>query len=112
MAAASNLTLLMKVFEQEKELFWRDNASLDEEELQRRWSLETGNLRSLLGAPQIDLTTANGTILQPPVPTSSATSMKREQSVGLAPFLPLALSSLGTGIRSSPGPRANEISIE
>ncbi|CAL8582641.1 hypothetical protein XPA_008295 [Xanthoria parietina] len=80
MAAASNLTLLMKVFEQEKELFWRDNASLDEEELQRRWSLETGNLRSLLGAPQIDLTTANGTILQPPVPTSSATSMKREQS--------------------------------
>lgn len=81
MAAESNLTLLLKVFEQEKELFWRSNASLDEEELQRRWSAETGNIRSLLGAPQTDQTTAEATILQPPVPTSSAPLMKREQSV-------------------------------
>ncbi|KAI4248644.1 MAG: hypothetical protein L6R42_009214 [Xanthoria sp. 1 TBL-2021] len=80
MAAESNLTLLLKVFEQEKELFWRSNASLDEEELQRRWSAETGNIRSLLGAPQTNQTTAEATILQPPVPTSSAPSMEREQS--------------------------------
>ncbi|KAL8643762.1 MAG: hypothetical protein Q9226_008137 [Calogaya cf. arnoldii] len=80
MATESNLTLLAKVFEQEKELFWRNNASLDDEELQQRWSAKTGNIRSLLGAPQIDPTTAKGTILQPPVPTSSAPSVKREQS--------------------------------
>ncbi len=81
MAAASNLTLLMKVFEQEKELFWRNNASLNEEERQRRWSAETGNLRSLLGAAETDQPAASDEILQVTVPTSSAMSMKREQSV-------------------------------
>ncbi|KAL8916957.1 MAG: hypothetical protein Q9172_006041 [Xanthocarpia lactea] len=80
MAAASNLTLLMKVFQQEKELFWRNNASLNEEERQRRWSAETGNLRSLLGAAETDQPAANDEILQVSVPTSSAMSMKREHS--------------------------------
>lgn len=111
MGAESNLTLLMKVFEQEKELFWRNNASLDEEELQRRWSAETGNIRSLLGAPHIHQTTVEGTILQPPVPTSSVPSMKREQSVGSAPLSRRAPSSLGTGIQRNPEPRTNQSSI-
>ncbi|KAL8881117.1 MAG: hypothetical protein Q9192_007872, partial [Flavoplaca navasiana] len=80
MAAASGLTLLMKVFEQEKELFWRTNASLGEQELQRRWSAETGDIRSLLDGPQLHQTTANGIILQPTGTTSSALSMEGEQS--------------------------------
>lgn len=81
MAAVSGLTLLMKVFEQEKELFWRTNASLGEQELQRRWSAETGDIRSFLDGPQVHPTTANGIILQPTVTTPSAPSMEGEQSV-------------------------------
>ncbi|KAL8697491.1 MAG: hypothetical protein Q9224_002284 [Gallowayella concinna] len=77
MAAASNLSLLMKVFEQEKELFWRNNASLDEEELQRRWSAETGKLRSLMGTAETD---KNSTIATPIPQTPSVTVMKREPS--------------------------------
>lgn len=81
MAAVSGLTLLMKVFEQEKELFWRTNASLGEQELQRRWSAETGDIRSLLDGPQVHHTTANGIILQPTGTTSSAPSMEGEPLV-------------------------------
>ncbi|KAL8734025.1 MAG: hypothetical protein Q9166_001786 [cf. Caloplaca sp. 2 TL-2023] len=81
MAAASNLTLLMKVFEQEKELFWRNNASLTEEELQRRWSAETGKFRSILGSAETDEDTSPTTApLVPPrtLPTSSDPVIKRE----------------------------------
>ncbi|KAL8772296.1 MAG: hypothetical protein Q9209_002508 [Squamulea sp. 1 TL-2023] len=78
MAAASNLTLLMTVFEQEKELFWRNNASLNEEERQRRWSAETGKLRSLLGTVGTNQTPTDNTISHTPAPTSSAPTLKQE----------------------------------
>ncbi|KAL8807086.1 MAG: hypothetical protein Q9182_000919 [Xanthomendoza sp. 2 TL-2023] len=77
MATASNLTLLMKVFEQEKELFWRNNASLSEEELHQRWSEETGKFRSLMGTAETD---KNSTVATTLPPTPSVTVMKREPS--------------------------------
>ncbi|KAL8949031.1 MAG: hypothetical protein Q9222_004827 [Ikaeria aurantiellina] len=86
MATTSNLTLLMKVFEQEKELFWRNNATLTEEELQQRWSAETGKFHSLLGSVAPDSTSSSTTTTitqsksQQPVPKTSAPVMKREVS--------------------------------
>ncbi|KAL8991926.1 MAG: hypothetical protein Q9169_007528, partial [Polycauliona sp. 2 TL-2023] len=80
MASTSNLTLLMEVFEKEKQLFWSKNASLGEEEVQRKWSAETGDFRSLLGAPEANQSTANATTAPMTVPTSSTPLMEREQS--------------------------------
>lgn len=76
MAATSNLTLLMKVFEQEKALFWMNNPGLPEEELQRKWAAQTGKFHSILGTP-----TPDETIPRYPLSSSSAPRMKREQSV-------------------------------
>ncbi|KAL8984980.1 MAG: hypothetical protein Q9177_004562, partial [Variospora cf. flavescens] len=56
MASTSNLTLLVKVLEQEKELFWRENAALTEEELQQKWARNTGQFRPILGAMTPDET--------------------------------------------------------
>ncbi|KAL8939591.1 MAG: hypothetical protein Q9216_003271 [Gyalolechia sp. 2 TL-2023] len=75
MAVTSNLTLLMKVFEQEKALFWMNNPDLPEEELQQKWAAQTGKFRSLLGTSTPDETTPRH-----PLPISSALRMKREQS--------------------------------
>ncbi|KAL8838365.1 MAG: hypothetical protein Q9170_002172 [Blastenia crenularia] len=79
MATTSNLTLLMKVFEQEKELFWVKNAGLSEEVLQQMWAAQTGKFRSILGTS----TSADETAPSDPPPTSSAPSMKRGQSENL-----------------------------
>ncbi|KAI4178013.1 MAG: hypothetical protein LQ343_000097 [Gyalolechia ehrenbergii] len=79
MAATSNLTLLMKVFEQEKALFWMNNPGLPEEELQRKWAAQTGKFHSILGTP-----TPDETIPRYPLSSSSAPRMKREQSDNLA----------------------------
>lgn len=76
MAATSNLTLLMKVFEQEKELFWMNNAGLAEEELQQKWAAHTGSFRSILGT-----TTPEEMTARHPLSASSVPMMKREQSV-------------------------------
>ncbi|KAI4193235.1 MAG: hypothetical protein LQ348_002918 [Seirophora lacunosa] len=73
MAAASNLTLLMKVFEQEKELFWRDNAALTEEELQQKWALETGKFRPILGALTPDETSPRHSALPTPATDTERT---------------------------------------
>ncbi|KAL8920351.1 MAG: hypothetical protein Q9208_006322 [Pyrenodesmia sp. 3 TL-2023] len=66
MASTSNLTLIMKVLEQEREMFWINNAGMPEEELQQRWAQETGNFRPLLG------TTTPDDIAPRHTPTSSA----------------------------------------
>ncbi|KAL9029979.1 MAG: hypothetical protein Q9196_001845 [Gyalolechia fulgens] len=79
MAATSNLTLLMKVFEQEKELFWMNHPGLAEEELQQKWSAQTGKFRSILGT-----TTPDETTPRHPPPSSSTSRMEREQSENLA----------------------------
>ncbi|KAL8712479.1 MAG: hypothetical protein Q9220_003327 [cf. Caloplaca sp. 1 TL-2023] len=87
MATTSNLTLLMKVFEQEKELFWRNNATLTEEELQQRWSAETDKFHSVLGSvvPDSTSTSSSSTIVQsksqqPRSTTTSVPMMEREVS--------------------------------
>ncbi|KAL8705808.1 MAG: hypothetical protein Q9201_001095 [Fulgogasparrea decipioides] len=67
MAASSSLSLMVNVLKQEKELFWRKNADLTEDELEQRWSVETSSVRSLTEAPA-------------KAPTQSAPSMKREPS--------------------------------
>ncbi|KAL8723389.1 MAG: hypothetical protein Q9225_000305 [Loekoesia sp. 1 TL-2023] len=79
MAATSNLTLLMKVFEQEKEIFWMNNAGLAEEELQQKWAAHTGRFRSILGT-----TTSEEMTPIHPLSASSAPMMKREQSENMA----------------------------
>ncbi|KAL8668732.1 MAG: hypothetical protein Q9168_006650 [Polycauliona sp. 1 TL-2023] len=88
MATTSNLSLLVEVFEKEKQIFWHRNASLGEEELQRRWAAETGNFRSLLKAPEANQSTTHTMPHQPTVPTSSGSSMKREQSAVRATPIP------------------------
>ncbi|KAL9598136.1 MAG: hypothetical protein Q9219_004692 [cf. Caloplaca sp. 3 TL-2023] len=82
MDTSSSLTLLMKVFEQEKELFWVNNTGLPEEELQKRWAAQTGEFRSILGASTSDRTTPGH-----PPSSSTAPKMKREQSENVEPAL-------------------------
>lgn len=72
MANPSTLTILARVFEQEKELFLRDNPNLDEEELQRRWDAKTSSFRSPLG---ITATSPQPTKAQP-IPTLPTPTMK------------------------------------
>lgn len=65
----------MKVFQQEKELFWRDNAALTEEELQERWAVETSKFRSLLGTAATEATPRHA------IPPSAAPNVEREPPV-------------------------------
>ncbi|KAI4177873.1 MAG: hypothetical protein LQ346_007612 [Caloplaca aetnensis] len=76
MASSSNLTRIMKVLEQEKEIFWIHNAGLSEEELQRRWTEELGSYRPLLGTTTLDDDTTPRHTSTP----SAITSMERRHT--------------------------------
>lgn len=77
MAATSNLTLLLKVIEQEKELFWRNNAGVTDEERQQMWAAETDRFRPLLGTMPPDDTSLAHTTSR----TSATPSMERRHTV-------------------------------
>ncbi|KAL8757550.1 MAG: hypothetical protein Q9184_004179 [Pyrenodesmia sp. 2 TL-2023] len=82
MGSTSNLTLIMKVLEQEREMFWINNAGLPEEELQQRWAQETGNFRPLLGTTTPDDTVPRHTS------TSSAIKSVERGHTNLGPQTP------------------------
>ncbi|KAL8866787.1 MAG: hypothetical protein Q9174_006084, partial [Haloplaca sp. 1 TL-2023] len=83
MAGQSGLTLLMRVLEQEKELFWQANATLPEDEIQKRWAVETSRIRSHCGTDgTISRTRTNTTDATPrhaPLP-SNVVPMRRGAS--------------------------------
>ncbi|KAL8687713.1 MAG: hypothetical protein Q9218_006193 [Villophora microphyllina] len=81
MANPSNLTLLTRVCEQAKELFWRENANLTEDEIQTRWAADTTKLRSVVGTTTANPnTTRSQANSSRPLPTPSTPALKRELS--------------------------------
>ncbi|KAL9608908.1 MAG: hypothetical protein Q9167_006277 [Letrouitia subvulpina] len=84
MATPSNLSLVTKVLQQEREIFWRENSRMAEDELQRQWSMKTSDILTALGssAPSNSLSNAFEDVTSIPLAPTTMQDDPTLQSLG------------------------------